>query len=972
MTELSRSLFESFLDDVVVPYVFSDAERHRGSGSLTDKSAKDIASGKRIDDRIPYLMTLSGKGGYVDGEAFKAREPYRNVSLLDHVLSVARGAAVFAEIDLRASGVTEGLEQRLAIVIVTGFLHDADKMLRLSRLEEIRPVDIDALLLRYGIEGWLRKHAASIRQADLLSMINAVEITRSDMIKVGMRLLSAQEKADVGYVRLADRLDGLFLDSRKGVDAMIREIEAFGGFRSDALKKGWRKIHMRAPHTPFLLSNVQLGLSAATRTAHGMPPLLEMHHDGEFLALIPDDGADRVIELAIQDAVRPLSLSMRVDINAKGTRDILDGAGDAADLVALLDTAPGDSAKALFVHLDYLDGAGSLRAEIDAMTAPFNFLPDYGGLAKFAGKHYQPWSSKAPMEGDRGWIRTRAAALAIGLGCAEPTDKTLALAVPDASVREVELLDLLGKHGIAAPDWLSGVGKLSRQTLLAILAAGHAGRDPDLEEALLGTEGLLNLWLRGDGAARAGLVEKIGDPGAALSGAAKLWLRSLIDGNFRALDEDSAEGRCHFTNMPTSVADRIDGKSGIDGLKVSAFSGREGRPESFSSSKSQTLVAPVAVAEHRLRTMQANGAGFDKVPAFISSPSMMGLFASLNLRNDRDFLQFNQFDLMRLEEKNGKKAWPVTDTYGQRIFFARHFSMPEKQVEIIQQIRMMLRSALRMGRPVHVFRGLPTPQNAFFHIDAAPDVIRRAIGGNSLRIEQIRPAIEVLETVEELAEINGIGPEVAMRFADPSTRFGAACEALVALERLPDDKQKQKIGLRSRLQSVTREKEIAMSQNENVLLSFAQAMATIQEAPRRDASNSVKTLGLRVALEAVEECVSQIHQTGRDSLIAGVAGKLQLEFERAGRVGWIGKAHGNPFPVQKAMETATIFVDQVWAVAFSGRSPASKTRRIAFAVYQIAFETEHRRKFDARRAEHAAVEAADAAGADPADTETTL
>ena len=142
---------------------------------------------------------------------------------------------------------------------------------------------------------------------------------------------------------------------------------------------------------------------------------------------------------------------------------------------------------------------------------------------------------------------------------------------------------------------------------------------------------------------------------------------------------------------------------------------------------------------------------------------MTRLFSGLNLRNDRDFLQINQFDLMRLKEKNGKKEWPVTDTYGQRIFFARHFSMSEKQVEIIQQIRMMLRSAPRMGRPVHVFRGLPTPQNAVFHIDATPDVIRRAIGGNALWIDQIRPAIEILETVEELADLNGIGPEVALR-----------------------------------------------------------------------------------------------------------------------------------------------------------------------------------------------------------------
>jgi hypothetical protein len=373
------------------------------------------------------------------------------------------------------------------------------------------------------------------------------------------------------------------------------------------------------------------------------------------------------------------------------------------------------------------------------------------------------------------------------------------------------------------------------------------------------------------------------------------------------------------------------------------------------STKAQTLVSPVAFAEHRLRAFEATGADRDNVPAFISSPSMMGLFASLNLRNERDFLQVNQFDLMRLEEKNGKKTFPVSDTYGQRIFFARHFSLPEKQIEIVQQIRMMMRAALRMGRPVHVFRGLPTQQNAFFHIDAAPDVIRRAIGGNSLRIEQIRPAIEVLQVIEDLADMGGAGLELALRYADPETRFAAACEGIVAFERLSEDKQKSKAWLRSRLLDVTRDEEISMSQNDNVIIDFARAMTAIQEAPRRDSSNSIKTLGMRVALDAVEDTLNEVHQAGRESLIAGIAGQLQNEFERAGRVQWIGKVHGNPFPVHKAMEAAEIFVDAVWMKAFSGKAPASKARRIAMAIYQVAFENEHRLKFEARKSAEAEI-----------------
>lgn len=954
MTSISKTIFESFLEAVVQVHVFSDAERKISSGLLSDKAAKEVASGKRIDDRIPYLMTISGKGGYVDGDNFMARLPFRNITLLDHVVSVARGAAVFAETDLRASGVADdALARRIAILIATGFLHDADKMLGLSRLEELTAAHIGSLMERYGIAYWLTSHGVEVSADDMLSMINAVEMTRSDMIKPGTRLLSAQEKGDVAYVRLSDRLDGIFLDSRKTLDDLVAALDAFGGFRTKALQKGWRKIHMRSPHTPFILSNFQKGLAAATADAHDIPPLLEIHHDGEFLAVILAADSDAVINAAIRDAMRPLNLKMRVNINPKGTRDILDGGGGVGDLLTLLTESPADCAKALFVHVDHLTGEASLRDQIDAMTAQFNLMPNYGGLEKFTGKHFQPWSDIDEANSDAIQIRVRAAAICIAMGCAEPNNKNLAKAVPDASVREAELIALLSRHARDIPEWMMETGKLSRQTLLAILAASQCSADFEMEDALFGHSGLLDMWLRGDGADRAGLIDKIGDPGAALSEATSTWLRALIDGSYITAEENTSEGRCHFTNIPVKLIDRIDAKSGIDGLKVSAFSGREGRPESFSSPKAQTLVSPVAVAEHRLRTLEGVGVGFGSVPAFISSPSMMGLFASLNLRNERDFLQINQFDLMRLEEKNGKMTFPVSDIYGHRIFFARHFSLPEKQLEIAQQIRMMMRAALRMGRPVHVFRGLPTPQNAFFHIDAAPDVIRRAIGGNSLRIEQIQPAIEILQVIEDLADMGGAGLELAFRYADPETRFTAACEGIVAFERLSDDKKKQKASLRWLLLEVTRDEEISMSQNDNVIIDFARAMATIQEAPRRDASNSIKTLGMRVALEAVEDSVNEVHQTGRESLIAGIAGKLQTEFERAGRVQWIGKSHGNPFPVRKAMEAAEIFVDKVWMEAFSGKAPASKARRIAMAIYQVAFENEHRLKFEARKAAEA-------------------
>ena len=961
----SKALFEDFLEFVVRGYVFSESERSRVDGPLNAKDEKKISDGSRIDGRIPYLMTLSGKGGYIEGDAFSGRVHYRNVTLLDHSISVARGGAVFLELDLRAYGLDEAsLKMHVAEAIAVGFLHDADKMLEQDRRSDILcNADIASVMDRYGITLWLERHGVSITPAEMLAKINAVEITRSDFVTPDGELLQPSEVRNSGYVKLADRLDGIFLDSQKTPEDLIDEIQQFGVtqkgsaaandvFRTNVLQQGWRKVHIRAPQTPFILSNFQLGLSAAVQSVHGMPPLFEVHHDGEFFALIPETRYDEVIDLAVEDAVRPLNMQVRIDTNPKGSRDILDAKADCSDILDAAAASQRDASSALFVHKKFLTGAKSLTAEIDALLAPFNFMPDFSGLTGFEGSHYQPWPAKE-QDLDRDQKRAKSAALAIVLACTEPSDKKLAKTVPDFSVRESELLQLLSEFEHTAPSWVIEMDKLSRLTIVSVWAACLCDEDPDLDDRIFRDSGLIDLWLSGDGHGRSGLCDKIVDLGEVLIPTVKDWLGASITRAFVEWDESAKEGFCHFTGLPVMLSKQVDGKLGLDGVKVSAFSGREGRPASPFSSKSQTLISDIALAEQKLRIHAAAGHAEGKIPNYISSPSMMGLFASLNLKSDRDFLSCGHFDLLRLEDKSGKKPLPVTDIYGQRIFFGQHVSMPEKTIDVLEYVEMMMRSALRMGRPVHIFKGLPVLQNSFFYFDAMPPVLKRALGGNSLRLEQLRPSLKILGVIKNLAEINAAGLDVALRFADPDTRFAAACQGIVIIDHMPTDKQKNNKWLRNSLYNATQEMEADMSENENAVVQFAKAMTEIQEWPGSEASNNVKTFGLRVALEAIEDCVNEIHQYGRDSLVAAVAGAVQMEMERSGRVQWNGRAKGVPFPAEKMAATAELFVDEVWGKAFSGKAPASKARRIASAVYQVGFETAYRRKFDSHRAEKA-------------------
>ncbi len=165
--------------------------------------------------------------------------------------------------------------------------------------------------------------------------------------------------------------------------------------------------------------------------------------------------------------------------------------------------------------------------------------------------------------------------IAVALGCTEPTLKALAAQVPAAEVREAELLATLAQCGHVAPAWLTAVAhRLSRQSLLGARAAALTEQNEDLRERLFGDDGLLELWLCGDKGNRAGLLDKNGDPGAALVHAAIQRFKAVLGRRFMVSATEDGAGRCHFTNLPVGIEVRIDSKSGLDGIKTSAFSGR--------------------------------------------------------------------------------------------------------------------------------------------------------------------------------------------------------------------------------------------------------------------------------------------------------------------------------------------------------------------------------------------------------------
>ena len=963
MIETSRSVYGNFLKDVVREGVFSDEQRTRGARRpLGDKAKHAIDKGDRIDDRTPFLATVSGKGGWIRGPGFDRRKIFKNVTLIDHLVSVVRGALVFGEIDLRASGVPESeLPARLARIAAVAFLHDADKMLQRDRQMEIRPADVEGLMRDYGIVRFLEKFGQSLDAQRMTLLIDQVETTRANRMRPGAPILSLQEVRDCAYVTLADRLDGAYLDTRKGGDCVVRELEAFkdDNLCGDALGD-WRALRIVSPHTPFLLDELQGWFSIACRKYHDHPPLIEVHHDGELLLVAPSKGFDDVFNKAIDDLLaETFDLPLRVDISKRGMPDILDGGRDLCDLREHLELNVHTASKALRISVDLVHpvaGTETFKPRIEELFTSFGMAPVWPDFDRYSACLVSPWPAHHEDDDERNAFLLDAATVAVALACKAP-QPARKLNVPDARAREQELVKLLKQSGITVPEWLidrphdisrrnllDRPHDISRRNLLSALAAAAGINNGVLREALLGDDGLINLWLRGRGN-RQGLLDKIGNPGLHMAAAAQGWLHAAARGCLLRAEDEDAEGRCHFTNAPVPRNRPVKLSTGLYGVKVSAFSGREGRWESFDSQKSETLVSPLALAEHRLRSIRVRRPGGQPdVPILISSPTSAGLFASLVYVHNDLPPEFSLFDALRTENREPDKlVFRELDNYFRRYRIGRYESLPsrmashDRDIGIIAFVRMVFETAQRIGRPIHVFRGLPRPEPGYVSFDFLPEHLVAALGGTSFRIEQLPSRIHLLRVVEEIASIAGMGLELAARIADPETRFAAACDAIMRIDRMDEGKANARSILRHSLLNLLEDKETMSTESDNVIVRFAESMSHVQRARRRFSDgDTVPEMGLRKALDAVE-AAGQLGQTSRDSLIHAVMGSLDKELARKHL--FSSKTTRKEATLESSLlAAAEIFVDDVWPKAFGNTSPPSRQRRIALAIYRMSFE----------------------------------
>ena len=411
-----------------------------------------------------------------------------------------------------------------------------------------------------------------------------------------------------------------------------------------------------------------------------------------------------------------------------------------------------------------------------------------------------------------------------------------------------------------------------------------------------------------------------------------------------SFDPEASPKRCILCNEPVATSRIVSTASRAHGIKVSAFSGRDGRNDHLASPSGDTHLCPVCLAELQLRReAQEEFKGSGELPPLISSPATTGLFGGLAYQDERSDMSMGLNDLNRLDVRKGR-VYQGLDCQQQRIRLARLETLPNKDEELVVELRKTLKAIQRLGRPIHIFRGVPRRHPGIFYSDALPAWLTTLLGGSSLRIEQLPEALRKLELFENIAGRPGLGIEWAKQLASPRTELGALCVAWSAAVDHGGRAGRDKVAW-SLIETRTRGWALALIKNsggspmnvtdsQDPLIRLAWLASRIQRRRSTRDSTNKQLLCWKIALDffpAAERSTTK----DRTALLLGLAGTLEEELSRKHDAA--AKKHRDDRPLSDGCkEFATHFAGEVWDKVFRAKEPTSREQRRAAAIYRFA------------------------------------
>ena len=962
--EVAVEVYGAFMEECVMKHVIFDVV-----GSESNNRSN------KIDRRTIRLISISGKGGWSQNQNLATRwQNNNNISLLDHVLSVGRGALMFWLHDNYDEKISEKDKEtiiRVAYsVVCIAFLHDIDKDLQLGRNDDISASAIEERMKRYGIDAFLKKQGINISSSAMQNYIERVEGTQAYKNPPATdydRLIAEA----CPYVELADKLDGTFasLDKGKGIDGVVKMLERWPLPQSDYLKQ-WEKIEIHDHLHFFLLDRFHEALSNTCSDLTGFRPLIEIVHDGTLLCVIPKADSAKIKEKALDRFIDALPFKLRFSVNNKLACKFV---GAEASWVACKNAmAPTNwnSGNSDFSNLLALprEFAQSHKEEIDNLFELAHIDNTWGGFdSKSTSATVKP-AFECPDGGQWDFeidpVHTLMF-LVVMLNHAYLKKRESNKVTIDADYRERELRTLMQSDKRHIPDFIVNLhdGR-SRRILVALWTVSEIQKlyGYDFKEAksilnsVVSSNGLVGRWIEGTDE-YLGISCQIPDEAGEIKRALHQRFSAYTSGTMVIpYDTDEYSKRCILSNEPVNKFRNVDASSNAHGIKVSAFSGRDGRNDHLASSKSDTHLSLVSLAELILRQIAQGGQKGKDLPPIISSPTSTGLFGGLVFENENSEESLSLYDFSSLDHKKGK-VYEGLACQTKRIRVARLESMPTKEQDIVAFLHRTAVAAQRLGRPIHIFRGMPYRHPAILFYDAIPSWLEKLIGGNSLRIEQLPNAITKLELYKNISQANGLGIEWARKLAEPQNELGALCVAWDhSLNR--DNSKNSHVWYNIRVQTHDHARNIIcidekgntmkLKNNDHPLIRLAWLATQIQKRRNESASSNKQLLCWTISINFILNAKfmlkdKSLNMNDRNALILGIASSLEEELKRKGDAA--ARKHRDDKSLSEGcIDYATHFVDEVWPEIFQSKEPTSTQQRIAKAIYRFALLESYRER----------------------------
>jgi len=709
------------------------------------------------------------------------------------------------------------------------------------------------------------------------------------------------------------------------------DLDAINVLTKQLFNETYKLVSFHTPHTPFLTEEFVCSLTTACVDNTSKYPLLNQFSDGYLECLLPEKQADDIISKAkIILCKERLPFDLELNVSAKGFPSLSNGQPCAEEIYDFLsgdkDVSATSKNKADLFRVN-VDDLSNLRSDIDSLLQKINLTADY---PKSAGATQHLFSVKSIPNST---VFADMCLISLMLNLTVDNKKCI-----NTSERVNKLIDI-GFESMG----LEGEFKEERteRIIYAIHFTGLIQDNQQLREKMLVE---FNKWLDGDDN-YAGLKHNFTGMGAQVSIAVDSYIDNLVNGRMQSFDNDEL-GRCIFTGEHVPMSQSIDSKTGMHGLKVSAFSGRENRPEVFNSAKALTNVGFISIAEHRLRTIahMEQGGKNDGVPTNISIPVGVGGFSGFNHNNG--FKHYSVFDLARQEKKKGK-VFDSFDIHTNMIRVARFELMPPKLADQVDKLRLIINAALRTGRPTHIFRGLPYKNKNFFTYDAMPAIISKLIGGQSINFQQCVDASKKLKFASSVLEYHDLGYDALSNYLSPATKFQAICKMWCVIRGSGDCGLFNQHELSVEIENEYRKEILSMGSND--IHELGKKATRIQKYCSYTDSVMYQQMCLMLSFEAATSCV-KVGQNEKESIVSAVLSKLMGTLKDKKLLASSFSREGGSL-IQECEEFAKLFTENIWFGICNGGYPSQRKLNGIKNIFRMSFIMEHKRLSNERRNE---------------------